>query len=160
MFIQGTNQTAFELERDIPDETEQDFAHLVIAKQQFPEGLSEFQTQFVLLEFPGYSLHSLFHENLLKGTGVVQQPAFEQFNLTLEELYRIGFFQFLQFASSVFQHEFPRLLLLIGSVITIQVQIGTFLLDVPFKTVFRIIHVPSYLMNCDGIRLSASPKDQ
>ena len=62
MGVDGGDELALELERQVPDEAQQDRAHVVVAQQQLPQRLGEVAAERVLLELPDDGLRAVVDE--------------------------------------------------------------------------------------------------
>jgi hypothetical protein len=78
MPVYGADKFTLELERDIPQEAQQQGAHIVIPEQQSPKGVRKFLAQLILLKFPGNRTASLGYEHLLKKPGIIHQALLQQ----------------------------------------------------------------------------------
>ena len=89
------DELALELERHRPDEAQQDRRHVVVAQQQAPQHLGEARAERILGELPDDRLQAVVDEHLTKRLRAVQQPLAQQAELLLEDLERLGVFEFL-----------------------------------------------------------------
>src|SRR5208337_4376429 len=92
------DELALELERDVPDEAQEDGAHVVVAQQQAPQRFGEVAAELVLLELPDDGLHAVVDEHLPERFRAVQEPTTQQAELFLEDLERFGVLELLDLA--------------------------------------------------------------
>ena len=92
------DELALELERQVPDEAQQDGAHVVVAQQQLPQRLGEIAAERVLLELPDDGLRAVVDEHLAQRLRAVQQPLVQQAELLLEDLERLAALELLDLA--------------------------------------------------------------
>jgi len=64
MRIDRGDELPLELERDVPDEAQEDGAHVVVAQEQAPQRAGEVAAERVLLELPNDGLHAVVDEHL------------------------------------------------------------------------------------------------
>src|SRR5208337_3988694 len=72
MGVDRGDELALELERHVPDEAQEDGAHVVVAQKQAPQRLDEVAAERVLPELPDDGLHSVVDEHLPERLGALQ----------------------------------------------------------------------------------------
>jgi hypothetical protein len=91
--VDRADEFTFELERNVPQEAQQQGAHVVVFEHQLPQRSGELRIQLILLEFPGDCVDTLGDECLLKKLRIIDQAFLQQRDLFLEQLDGLGVLQ-------------------------------------------------------------------
>ncbi len=95
MRVDRVDELALELERHVPDEAQEQRAHVVVAQQQAPQRLDELGAELVLLELPDDRLHAVVDEHLPQRLRAAEQPLAQEPELLLEHVEGLGLFELL-----------------------------------------------------------------
>src|SRR5208337_1267123 len=98
MGVDRDDELALELERHVPDEAQEDGAHVVVAQKQAPQRLDEVAAERVLPELPDDGLHSVVDEHLPERLGALQEPSAQEAELLLKDIEGLGMLERLDFA--------------------------------------------------------------